>query len=262
MTPSLVHVVGAGLAGLAAAVRLAGAGVAVALHEAAQHAGGRCRSYFDATLGCRLDNGNHLLLSGNRAAMAYVAAIGANATFSPPGAAVFPFLDLASGERWVLRPGGGRAPWWLFDPRRRIPGTKPREYLAALRLLRAGREATVTELLDRETQLYRRFWRPVAVAALNTTPEEGSAALLGRVLAESFLRGAAACRPLLPRDGLSESLIDPALAALDRKSVALGFAHRLRAVEFTGERACGLAFEGAREPIGAEEAVLLAVPAP
>jgi uncharacterized protein with NAD-binding domain and iron-sulfur cluster len=41
----VVHVVGAGLAGLSAALRLAEAGERVLLHEAANHAGGRCRSY-------------------------------------------------------------------------------------------------------------------------------------------------------------------------------------------------------------------------
>ena len=60
-----VHVVGAGLAGLSAAVALAGRGERVVLHEAARQAGGRCRSYFDPALGLTIDNGNHLLLSGN-----------------------------------------------------------------------------------------------------------------------------------------------------------------------------------------------------
>ena len=63
------HIVGAGVAGLAAAVALAREGRAVTLHEASGRAGGRCRSYDDARLGCRVDNGNHLLLSGNAAAL-------------------------------------------------------------------------------------------------------------------------------------------------------------------------------------------------
>ena len=53
--------------------------------------------------------------------------------------------------------------------------------------------------------------RPLAVAALNTDPAEGAASLLARVLRETFGRGGDACRPLVPRDGLSESLVDPAL---------------------------------------------------
>ena len=67
--PGAVHVVGAGLAGLAAAVRLAGRGANVVVHEAAGGAGGRCRSYHDPLLDMVIDNGNHLLLSGNHAAL-------------------------------------------------------------------------------------------------------------------------------------------------------------------------------------------------
>ncbi|MGB1547473.1 MAG: FAD-dependent oxidoreductase, partial [Alphaproteobacteria bacterium] len=74
---SVIHIVGAGLAGLAAAVRLAGAGRRVSLYEASDHAGGRCRSYVDATLGKRVDNGNHLLFRGNREALCYLKTIGA-----------------------------------------------------------------------------------------------------------------------------------------------------------------------------------------
>ena len=49
--PGCVHVVGAGLAGLAAATALADTGRSVILYEAAPHAGGRCRSYFEPALG-------------------------------------------------------------------------------------------------------------------------------------------------------------------------------------------------------------------
>jgi phytoene dehydrogenase-like protein len=61
-----VHVIGAGLAGLSAAVKLAGQGDRVVVHEATAFAGGRCRSYHDASVGMTIDNGNHLLLSARR----------------------------------------------------------------------------------------------------------------------------------------------------------------------------------------------------
>ena len=54
----VTHIIGAGLAGLAAAVRLAEQGRQVAVYEAAGQAGGRCRSYFDAGFGAVIDNGN------------------------------------------------------------------------------------------------------------------------------------------------------------------------------------------------------------
>ena len=64
--PPTTHIIGAGLAGLSAAVRLAGQGRRVALYEAAGQAGGRCRSYYDAGFGAVIDNGNHLLLVRQR----------------------------------------------------------------------------------------------------------------------------------------------------------------------------------------------------
>lgn len=257
-----VHVVGAGLAGLAAALRLAEAGVSVVLHEAAPQAGGRCRSYFDTTLGCRIDNGNHLLIAGNRAAMSYLQAIGAADSLIGPAEAAYPFLDLASGERWVLRPNAGRLPWWLLDPARRVPATRALDYLRAWRLMRAGREDTVVDALDRQTVLFRRLWRPLAIAALNTRAAEGSAILLARVLRESFGRGGAACRPLVPREGLSESLVDPALSRLRGLGVQIRFGSRLRALDFAADLAVGLRFDGGAEALGPGDAVVLGVTAP
>jgi protoporphyrinogen oxidase len=94
--PGRVHIVGAGVAGLAAAVALSAERRPISLYEASQHAGGRCRSFFDSELGCRIDNGNHLLLAGNSAALAYIEL----------GAAILRRLagprsrcDLAIGER-------------------------------------------------------------------------------------------------------------------------------------------------------------------
>ena len=64
------HIIGAGISGLSAAVRLANAGYRVHVHEATQQVGGRCRSYFDQATNLTIDNGNHLLLSGNSHARA------------------------------------------------------------------------------------------------------------------------------------------------------------------------------------------------
>jgi squalene-associated FAD-dependent desaturase len=255
------HVVGAGLSGLAAAIALVEAGAEVALYEAAAHAGGRCRSYFDRGLGSRIDNGNHLLLSGNHAALSYVERIGALPTFLGPLKPAFPFVDLDSGERWTLQPNLGGLPWWILHPKRRVPGSRARDFLAALRLSRAGPNATVSQVLGRGRQLFSRLWEPLAVAALNTGAEDGSAALFGQVLAETLGRGGAACRPFLPREGLSESLVDPALVALSRGGAEIRFGARVAALHFADDRVSELVFEDARVELGASENLVLAVPA-
>ena len=261
MSAGRVHVIGAGLAGLAAAVALTDAGRRVVLYESGQHAGGRCRSYLDAELGVRIDNGNHLLLSGNRSALTYLRLIDALDTFEAPGEAAFPFVDLASGERWTLRPNRGSLPWWVLHPARRVPGTRARDYLAASRLRDAGPDDTVADRLDPTGLLYRRLWQPVAVAALNTAAEAGSARLFWEVLSETLGRGAAACRPLVPREGLSESFVDPALAMLRREGAEIRFAARLRAIRFAGEQIAELNFDSGLIDVGAGDLVVLAVPA-
>src|SRR5262249_60935994 len=129
-----VHVVGAGLAGLAAAVRLAAGGASVVVHEAAGQAGGRCRSYHDPALDMVIDNGNHLLLSANHAARSYLETIGAEGGLVGPAQAEFAFVDLATGARWTLRINAGRPPWWVFDAPRRGAGTGAGDYPAFARL--------------------------------------------------------------------------------------------------------------------------------
>ncbi len=78
--PRTIHIIGAGLAGLVGRGRLTGRGETVVVHEATSYAGGRCRSYHDAALGMTIDNGNHLLLSGNHAALGYLRTLGARAS--------------------------------------------------------------------------------------------------------------------------------------------------------------------------------------
>src|ERR1700759_420719 len=118
-----VHIIGAGISGLSTAVRLVNAGHGVHVHEATQQAGGRCRSYFDAATNLTIDNGNHLLLSGNRHALAYAKSIGTEAGLVGPKSAQFPFVDLATGQRWLLHLGYPSVPLGVPAKPRRAPDT-------------------------------------------------------------------------------------------------------------------------------------------
>ena len=261
-TSGTVHIVGAGLAGLSCAVALARADVQVELHEAARQAGGRCRSYFEPALDCEIDNGNHLVLSGNRALLDYVTTIGASAKLSGPAQAGYDFADLKSGERWALRISDGVIPWWLLSPQRRVPGTRLADYLGSVRLLRAGIDDTVVARLG-DGPLYDRLWRPVLLAALNTDPQEASARLAAAVVRETLARGGAACRPLLASEGLAAAFIDPALAWLRQKGTGVRFDSRLRELVLGRERVERLAFaDGRTITLARQDQVVLAVPAP
>ena len=175
-----VHIIGAGLAGLSAAVRLASLGRTVVVHEATAFAGGRCRSYHDASVGMTIDNGNHLLLSGNRAALDYLRSIGAEHRLVGPAKAEFSFVDLTSGERWTLRFNDGPVPFWIFDPSRRVPGTRVLDYLSlGAVVVAAGRQER-----RRGHRLQGRALpaagRAAARRRLNIEPPQGSARLAAR----------------------------------------------------------------------------------
>ena len=212
-TTPTVHVVGGGLAGLSAALDLAEAGRRVHLYEAGPACGGRARSYHDRQLGCRIDNGNHLLLSANRATFGFLDRTHARDTLTGPGAPIFPFVDLGAGLHWTLRLSSGRLPWWVFDRNRRVPGMRLRELASLARLLRAGPDTSVAACLS-PGALADRLLVPLSIAVLNTRPADGSARLMAAMMRESLARGGAACVPWFPAVGLSESLIDPAVQRL------------------------------------------------
>src|SRR2546423_11257705 len=189
------HIIGAGVSGLSAAVRLANANYRVHVHEATQQAGGRCRSYFDAATNLTIDNGNHLLLSGNRHAMAYAKLIGTEAGLVGPKSAQFPFVDLTTGQRWQLDLGDGRLPLWVFDEARRVPDTGLRDYLALMPLIWAAQGKLVGDAIPCKGTLYERLVQPLLLAALNGDPPLGSAGRPGAVVRGTLLAGGLACPP-------------------------------------------------------------------
>ncbi len=254
-----IHIIGAGLAGLAAALSLTAEGRSVVVHEAGPTAGGRCRSFFDKGLGLGIDNGNHLLLSGNRAAMAYIAETNAEDRFQPLDQAIFPFMDLKTHARWKVRPNKGSVPWWILHPARRVPGTKLSDYLRMARIARIRDDTPVSDSM-RRGRLYWRLLEPLAVAALNTPPQEALARLLGVVMRETLLLGADACVPILPKAGLSAALIDPAVALLQARGAELRFNSRVAGLSIEAGRVSAL--RGSAEPIkiDRDDRVVLAVP--
>ncbi|HTV36889.1 MAG TPA: hydroxysqualene dehydroxylase HpnE [Xanthobacteraceae bacterium] len=255
-----VHIIGAGLAGLSAALKLSGRGLRVVVHEATAFVGGRCRSYHDATLGMTIDNGNHLLLSGNHAALDYVRGIGAQQHLIGPAAAEFAFADLASGERWTLRFDDGRFPFWIFDTGRRVPGTGLLDYLPLARLLWTHPGKSVGDVVACKGPLYNRLLEPLLLAALNIDPPQGSAKLASAVIRETLAAGGVACRPLVARDGLGPTLIEPAIASLQARGVAIRLEHQLHAMHFGADRIEALDFGKETVALAAEDAVVLAVP--
>ena len=248
------------MAGLAAAERLCQSRRTIAIHEATAQAGGRCRSYYDQSTGMVIDNGTHLLLSGNHAALSFTEAIGSRPGLRGPDDAQFPFIDIASGEQWTLRFGDSRFPWWVFDKDRRVPQTGVVDYLSLARLVWTSVDKPIGKLMNCDGPIYDRLLEPLLLAALNITPREGSAKLAGAVIRESLALGGQACRPLLAREGLGSVFVEPAITHLRERGVAIVFEDELVELLFGNGRVSLLKFARQTVDLGVNDAVILAVP--
>lgn len=233
------HVIGAGLAGLSAALCAAKAGFPVRLYEAAPQAGGRCRSFIDANLGCTVDIGTHLLLDNNQHTLNFLNETGGNAHIRI-GQAAYPFVDMKSGKGWIV--SSRRRPHGLWE------GIKARGWLWH------DRQATVAERLS-QTPSYERLWRPLCLAMLNTDPRAASAHAFAQILRAIPLHNHRLPRPVFFPAGLSAAFIDPALKTLKRHAVKCLFCHRL-----TGFDANHLSFSHTNVPLGKNDWVILALP--
>lgn len=230
------------------------------IYEAAGHAGGRCRSFFDENLGCTIDNGSHMMLGANEATRNYLADAGSEDAVTEIAPAAFPFVDVPSGATWRVAPGSGAIPFWLLDRERRVAGSGLTDYLEIFRLARARATDTVSDCVNATGPLYERFWQPLSRAVLNTDASEGSARLLWSMVRETFLRGEKACRPFFFGDGLSAALVDPVLTTLADRGVEIRFHTRLRAIGIDDARLSALEFGERAIPVQDDETVVLAVP--
>jgi squalene-associated FAD-dependent desaturase len=207
----------------------------------------------------RLDNGNHLLLSGNTSAFAFVDEIGARDRFTGPRNPLFPFMDLKTGRKWNLRPNRGRIPWWVLFAGRRVPRTTASEYPKIRQLGREWDDTVMAEAM-RHSSLYWLLLEPLSVAALNTRPHEALACLFGSVLRETLLKGGNACLPRVPKEGLSEALIDPAIATLRERGAEILFNRRITRLVVEHDRVTALGTHDGQIALAAEDVVVLATP--
>jgi squalene-associated FAD-dependent desaturase len=232
----------------------------VEIVEAAPQAGGRCRSYFDPTLGQTIDNGNHFVLSGNHATMSYLRTIGAEKGLVGPRNARTSFVDIRSGERWTIAPNDSFVPLWLFDRSRRVPETRPSDYLELAKLLTAGPGRTIQDVLSCKGELWERLLRPFFLGALNTQPEIASAALAGALVRETFAKGGHAYRTRIAHPNLASVFVDPALAFLSSAGATLRLGERLRRIIPGGRHVAALEVQESTIPLSSQDAVVVATP--
>ena len=246
-----IAVVGAGWAGLAAAVEATARGHAVSLFEMAAAPGGRARRAATDD-GLVLDNGQHILIGAYRETLRLMAQVGVDArkvllrrpltlAFAdggalrlPPGPPVLAFARAALGrtgwrwrERSALLVAAGA---W------------------ACRGFRCNDASTVAELTARLPQRVRAdLIEPLCVAALNTPAHAASANVFLRVLRDALFTGRGSADLLLPRVDLSALWPDAAIAWLGTRGASVRLSNRVGRIDAeagTGWRLDGERFDG------------------
>src|SRR5579871_3065734 len=248
-----VVVVGAGFAGLSAAVRLARGGARVVVLEAKARLGGRATSFVERDSGAAIDNGQHVLLGCYTDTFAFLRDIGAaDRVALQPQLAVTMIDRDARRSRLVCPPLP--APLHLLAGVLEWEALSWTDRLSVLGLGRAIRRQlvspgeTVENWLVRNGQTARLrelLWDPLALAALNQPPERAAAPPFVRVLAEMFSSDPRAAAIALPAKPLHEMYAEPARAYLDAHGAEVRTGAAARVI-VDGERVVGVEAGGER----------------
>ncbi len=235
-----VVVIGAGCAGLAAAVRLAGRGAKVVVVEQAPRLGGRATSFVDRESGERVDNGQHVLFGCYRSTYELLNELGAADRAPLERSLQLTMAGGLDGRSFHLHCPELPSPWhlifglltWSAVPAAdRLSARHMKSFLQDSRRLRADEVAagvdpslTVTEWLDQRRQpvsMKKWLWNPLAYAALNQSPDDAAARPFVRVLAEMFGPDPGAAAVALPRVPLDELMAMPAVDYLEARGGAV-----------------------------------------
>jgi squalene-associated FAD-dependent desaturase len=224
-----VVVVGAGVAGLSAAVRLTRRGARVLVLEARARLGGRATAFTDQTTGELVDNGQHVLLGCYRHTFAFLKDIGADSNVSAQRALRVSMIDSA-GRRSSLECPDLPSPFHLVAGVLEWDALGWADRLSVLRMARPLRVAqralkpgateiaaspgeTVENWLVRNGQTARireMLWEPLGLAALNQPIARAAAPVFARVLAEMFGTDPRASAIVLPNMPLHLMYAEPA----------------------------------------------------
>lgn len=239
-------VIGAGFAGLSAALRIAAAGRKVLVLEATKHGGGRSRSFHDQVTGREIDNGQHLVMGCYRETLAFLRTLGAEREVVQFQRNLAVHMVKPGGKRIDLECPALPAPLHLAAGLLRMRGLGIVHRLAALRaglllqgeIQRPDDNETCDAWLRRmgQTQAIRHaFWEPLIWAVLNDDPLVASAAMLVAVLERAFMATRDASSLGVPTRPLSQVYVDRSVAWLHERGHEVRFAAPVRKLELDAE---------------------------
>jgi uncharacterized protein with NAD-binding domain and iron-sulfur cluster len=252
MKAGRIHVVGAGVAGLSAAIAATKDGGEVVVYEAAPQPGGRCRTIRPAD-GFAHDNGTHVLFTGNTGALRFLTTIGARDRWFEPEPSGLPVYDAPAD---LMRFIGLNPLSWLRESRRPY-GMTLRSFARIVRLAFSSTDRPVAAIVG-DCPVMHSLVEPLTTAMLNTPAAQASSKRLARALRRLGRPGAA--HLLVARNGLSEDLIEPAAATLVARGGSVRAGQRLQGLMTKDARVTGLALTDRTVMLAPEDRVVLALP--
>lgn len=233
-----VIVVGAGWAGLAAAIELSRTGNTVLILEASRQAGGRARSiHFAEDI---IDNGQHLFIGAYEHTLALMAQLGLveKKIFQR-----HPFRLYMHQENRIidLSLHTLRSPLNLISSLILAKGLTLAERWAIVRVglflhrndFQIKDDISVLSLLQQAKQplsLIKGFWEPMALAALSTPIEHASAKVFLEVLRKTFRENRQNPDLLFAKNHLNALVPDPAIQYLTQRGSQLRYNERVQSL--------------------------------
>jgi squalene-associated FAD-dependent desaturase len=221
-------IIGGGLAGMTAASILSSKNLSVTLIESSPKLGGRTYSFKDTETGTEIDNGQHIMMGCYKETLSFLKLIGAENNFDYQKNLFLKFID-RNKNQFQLNAATAFYPFNLLIAIVNYDALNFSDKISFIKILlklpllskNSLREITVKEWLENENQnskIINSFWEILCVGALNTNLNKASALVFYDVLIQIFFKGNFASTIILPKYGLSESIINPASSFIEKNS--------------------------------------------
>ncbi|HCY77176.1 MAG TPA: hypothetical protein DHV28_14750 [Ignavibacteriales bacterium] len=239
-------IIGGGISGLTAASILSSNKVQVTLLESSPKPGGRTYSFVGKESENQIDNGQHILMGCYIETLRFLKLVGAESNFDYQKNLYTKFID-RNKQQFQLDASGYFYPFNLISAVMKYNvfdlGDKISFLSFLLKLPFLSKKTiinyNVKDWLLKENQnkkLMKSFWEILCVGALNSSVEKASALVFYEILLKIFFSGNFASTIILPKYGLSESFIIPAISFIENNNGKIVLSQTVKSVELNNQK--------------------------
>ena len=250
MSTEPVVIIGAGWAGLAAAVKLSQQGQKVILFESAKQAGGRARSvrFDNKDINSKeVDNGQHLLIGAYIECLKLMDIVGVNIETSLKRLPLLLTVINPDDSKLILKAPALPAPLHLLYALFTAKGLTFKDRIAAIKFgiyLRINnyqlkQDVSVEKLfqLSKQTDiLVRQLWEPLCLSIMNTPIKDASANVFMQVFKDAFTNKRKDADLLLPTVALSSLFPNTAINYIENNGGKVYLKSRVEKIDINNNQ--------------------------